>query len=238
MDWAYAALPWLGALCGLALVVCLGLWWPLRFDVSGRARGEADGSWVLAAGCSLAIFSVALVWAKGIKPQLSFLLFGKKLSFKPQWGQRLSRPVPKRVKDASSRAWARVDPLGLGLKLLEERRHVRVRYLVLELAYGFRDPLLTGRLVGAISALSAVLPPPIEVRQSPRWDFEDGWEIGLDGRAVVRPWLALLDIAGYVVRQAIRHEREQDLRGRREPAAGRAGHFEERDDHRGTAAGR
>lgn len=238
MAWAHGAWPWFGALLGLALLLLLVLWWPLRLDISGRARGAADGSWVVAGGCSLAALSLALVWARGVRPQVSFHLFGKKLTFKPQLGRRLSRPVPKRLKDASGRAWARVDPLGLALKTLEERRHVRLRYLVLDLAYGFRDPLLTGRLVGAISVLSAVLPPPIEVRQAPRWDFEDGWEIGLDGRAIVRPWLALLDIAGYVVRQAIRHEREQDRRGRGEPAAGRAGHFEERDDHRSSSASR
>jgi hypothetical protein len=228
----------LGALFLLALALVVLVWWPLRLEISGRARGAADGSWVVAGGCSLAAVSLALVWARGVPLQLSFHLFGKKLTFKPQLGRRLSRPVPKRIKEASGRAWARVDPVGLALKLLEERRHLRLRYLVLELAYGFRDPLLTGRLVGALSVLSAVLPPPIEIRQAPRWDFEDGWEIGLDGRAVVRPWLALLDIAGYVVRQAIRHEREQDRRGRGEPAAGRAGHFEERDDHRGAPAGR
>lgn len=238
MAWAYSALPWLGVLFGLALLLGLLAWWPLRLEVSGRARGEADGSWVVAAGCSVAVLSVAFVWARGVKPQLSFLLFGHKLSWRPQWGKRLSRPVPRRIKEASGRAWARVDPLGLALQVLDERRHFRLRYLVVELDYGFRDPLLTGRLVGAISVLSAVLPRPIEVRQRPRWDFEDGWEIGLDGRAVVRPWLVLLDIARYVVRQVIRHEREQDLRGRREPAAGRAGNFEERDHHRRAPASR
>ncbi|HVY27291.1 MAG TPA: hypothetical protein VHB79_12115 [Polyangiaceae bacterium] len=238
MLWAYGALPWLGALLALALLLLAFAWWPLRLDISGRARGEADGRWVVAAGCSLSGLSIALVWARGIKPQISVQLFGKKLSWKPSWRQQLARPVPKRVKEASGRAWARVDPLGLALKVVEERRHVRLRYLVLDLVYGFRDPLLTGRLVGALSVLSAVLPHPIEIRQAPRWDFEDGWEISLDGRAIVRPWLALLDIAGYVVRQAIRHEREQDRRGRGEPAAGSAGHFKERDDHRRAPAGR
>jgi hypothetical protein len=209
MAWLHGALPWLGAL-GFVLLLALSIGiWPLRFDVSGRARGDADGSWVLAGGVSLPALSLAIVAARGVPLQLSFLLFGRKLAWKPHWSQRLVRPVPKRVQAASRRAWARVDPLGLALKLLDERRHARLRYLVLDLAYGFRDPLLTGRLVGAISALSAVLPEPIEIRQAPRWDFEDGWQIGVDGRAIVRPWLMLLDIALYVVRQAS-HEREQD----------------------------
>jgi len=209
MAWLHGALPWLGALGVVlvaALVVCL---WPLRFDVSGRARGEADGSWVVAGGVSLSALSLAFVGARGVPLQLSFLLFGRKLAWQTHWSRHLVKPVPKRVQAASRRAWARVDPLGLALKLVDERRHARLRYLVLELSYGFRDPLLTGRLVGAISALSAVLPEPIEIRQAPRWDFEDGWQIGVDGRAIVRPWLMLLDMLAYVVRQSS-HEREQD----------------------------
>jgi hypothetical protein len=196
--------PWLVALLLVLLVAVAFMYWPLRLDVSGRARGEPDGSWVVGGGVSLAAVSVALVWARGISPQLSILLFGKKLDFKPQWGKRLARPVPERVKAASRRAFSRVDPLSLALKLLEERRHLRVRYCVLDLAYGFRDPVLTGQLVGAIAALSAVLPRPIEVRQAPRWDFEDGWEVSVDSRAVVKPWLMLLDTGIYVVRQMVR----------------------------------
>jgi hypothetical protein len=205
MAGAHGVAPWL---IGLAIVLLLCgvvcVYWPLRLDVSGRARGEPDGSWVVGGGVSLAAVSVALVWARGIPPQVSFLVFGRKLDLKPNWGKRMRRPVPERVKAASRKAFHRVDPLKLALKLLEERRHLRVRYLVLDLAYGFRDPVLTGQLVGAISALSAVLPEPIEIRQAPRWDFEDGWEISLDSRAVVKPWLMLLDTGVYVVRQMLR----------------------------------
>lgn len=204
MAWAYGALPWLVALALVLTLLVAFVSWPLRFEVSGRARGEADGSWVLGGGVSLSAVSVALVWARGVSPQLSFLIFGRKLAFQPHLGQRLARPVPERVKAVSRRAWGRVDPLALAVKLLEERRHIRLRYFVLDLAYGFRDPVLTGRLVGAIAALAAVLPAPIEVRQAPRWDFEDGWEVSLDGRAVVKPWLMLLDTAAYVVRQMLR----------------------------------
>jgi hypothetical protein len=204
MTWAHGALPWVvAALLALLLLVAIVLW-PLRFEISGRARGLADGSWVVGGGVSLAALSVALVWARGVRPQLSFLIAGHKLAISPHLGERWSKPVPARVKAASRRAWARVDPLNLALKLLEERRHVRVRYLVLDLDYGFRDPLLTGRLAGALSVLSAVLPAPIEVRHQPRWDFEDGWELTLDGRAIVKPWLMLLDTGAYVVRQMVR----------------------------------
>jgi hypothetical protein len=238
MAWAYGALPWLGALLAVLLVAAAALYWPIRFDVHGRARGEPDGRWVVAGGMSLSALSVAFAWARGVPLQLSFLCFGRKLSWTADFRRRLVRPVPKRVRAASGRAWARVDPLNLALKLLEERRHVRLRYLVVDLAYGFRDPLLTGKLVGALSVLQAVLPSPIEIRQAPRWDFEDGWEIGLDGRAIVRPWLALLDVAAYVVRQVISHEREQDRRSRREPAERGSGHLEERDDHRRAPASR
>jgi hypothetical protein len=201
MAWAYAVLPWVGLVLLAGLLFTLMCYWPLRLDASLRARGTADGGWVVAGGLSLPVTSVAFVWGRGLSPRLSFLLFGRKLSWNPRWSQRLGRPVPKRVKAASRRAWSRVDPLNLALKLLEERRHLRLRYLVIDLAYGFRDPLLTGRLVGALSVLSAVLPAVVELRQAPRWDFEDGWDVTVDGRAIMKPWLMLLEVAAYVVRQ-------------------------------------
>lgn len=201
MAWAYSALPWLILPLLPALLLGILCYWPLRLDVSGRARGEADGNWVVAGGISLAAVSIAFVWGRAVSPRLTFLFWGRKVAWKPDWSRRLGRPVPKRVKTASRRAWARVEPLDLALKILEERRHLRLRYLVLELGYGFRDPVLTGRLVGALSVLSAVLPATVELRQAPRWDFEDGWDISVDGRAIVKPWLMLLDVAAYVVRQ-------------------------------------
>ncbi len=211
MAWAYGALPWLALLLLPALLLAGLCYWPLCLDVSGRARGEADGSWVVAGGISLAATSVAFVWGRGVGPRLTFLLFGRKLAWKPAWTRRLGRPMPKHVKAASQRAWARIEPLDLALKVLEERRHVRLRYLVVDLAYGFRDPLLTGRLVGALAMLSAVLPRAVELRQAPRWNFEDGWDISIDGRAIVKPWLMLLDVAAYVVRTMGSAPRSQPL---------------------------
>lgn len=201
MAWAYGVLPWAVGLLLVGVLLTLMCYWPLRLETSLRARGLPDGSWFLAGGFSVALAQVAFVWARGVSPQVSFLLFGHKLSWKPDWNRKLARPVPKRVQAASRRAWARVDPLNLALKILEERRHLRLRYLNIDLAYGFKDPLLTGRLVGALSMLSAVLPEAVTLRQAPRWDFEDGWEVTLDGRAVMKPWLMLLDVAAYVVRQ-------------------------------------
>jgi hypothetical protein len=196
----------LGALSlALLLLVALMMAWPLRLDVSAQARGEQDGGWAVAGGATLGALGAAFVWARGISPQVSLLLFGRKLSWKPTWPKWSGEASPRaswRLQRAMAKWWSRVDPLGLALQLLEERRHVRLRYVVVDLAYGFRDPLLTGRLVGALSALAAVLPAPIEIRQNPRWDFEDGWELALDSRAVLRPWLMALDVLLYVVRQA------------------------------------
>jgi len=204
MAWAHDALPWLGALALALLLLLAAVYWPLRLDISARAKGEANGHFAVAGGMSLAFVSLTFVWARGIRPQLDVLLFGHKWRFRPKW-RRSPRPAvepePESAESASSEAPRRVDPLKLLLKLVSERRHIRLRYLVLDLAYGFRDPLLTGRLVGAIYALSGILPRPIEIRQRPRWDFEDGWEVALDGRAFVKPWLVLLEMAGYVVRQ-------------------------------------
>jgi hypothetical protein len=237
MALTQAALPWLGALTVAVLLLVAVVYWPLRLDVSGRARGEADGRFAVAGGASLAFVSMTFVWASGVRPDVSLLLFGQKLRFRPR-PSRPSQPAPQRARPRSRDGWRRLDPLDLLVKLLSERRHLRLRYLVLDLTYGFRDPLLTGRLLGAIYALSAVLPRPIEIRQQARWDFEDGWEVALDGRAFVKPWLVLLEVGAYVVRRIFWHERDEDRRHRREPADRRAGHFEERDDRGRAAAGR
>jgi hypothetical protein len=157
---------------------------------------------VVAGGGALSVVSVAFVVARGAPVQLTCRIFGKKLKLEPRWTSKLSRPVPKRAQAAARRAWARVDPLDLGIQLLEERRHVRLRHLTIDTTYGFRDPILTGRFVAALSLLSAVLPPPVKLYQTPRWDFEDGWDVAVDGRAVIRPWLMLLDVAAYVLREA------------------------------------
>src|SRR5688572_22068252 len=114
MAWADGALPWLVALALVLGALTALVLWPLRFEVSGRARGLADGSWVVGGGMSLSVVSIALVWARGVSPQLSFLVFGHKLAFEPRLGARWSRPVPARVKAA----WRRVEPLSLALKLL------------------------------------------------------------------------------------------------------------------------
>lgn len=203
MAWMSGALPWLAALVGLALLLVVAVRWPLRLDVNARARGEADGRWMVAGGASLSVLAVTFVWARGVPAQLTFLLFGRKLAWKPKWGGGPRKPAEptKPTKPEKRSKTTRADPLGFALQLLSERRHFRLRYLVLDLEYGFRDPLLTGRLVGALAALSGVLPAPVEIRQRPRWDFEDGWDVQLDGRAIARPWLVLLDLAFYVLRQ-------------------------------------
>jgi len=204
MSFELGALAWLGAAAlVLTLAVVVGVCWPVRFEVSGRARGEPNGAWVVAGGMSLSFVSVAFVFARGAPLTFSLMLFGRRVSSKslPTLVGRVFRPVPERVKSVSWSVWARIEPIGLGLKLLEERRHLRLRYLVIDVDYGFRDPLLTGRLVGALAALSGVLPAVIELRQRPRWDLEDSWTVSVDGRAVVKPWLVLLHVGAYVVRQ-------------------------------------
>jgi hypothetical protein len=56
------------------------------------------------------------------------------------------------------------------------------------------------------------LPAPIELRQTPRWDLEDSWELELDSRAFVRPWLALLDVAAYVVKRLLSRPAQPERR--------------------------
>jgi hypothetical protein len=212
----------------------------VRFDLSVRARGEADGRWVVVGGASLGVLALTFAWASGVPGQVTVLLFGRKAGGLAAWGRRRAAQgglQMRRRPSGAKRGRPGLDPLDFALKLIEERRHLRLRYLVIDVGYGFREPLLTGRLAGALAMLSVVVPPRVELRHRPRWNFEDGWEIDVDGRAIVRPWLMLLDVGAYVVRQR-GHERDQDRRSGREPAAGDSGDLEERDDRRGAAAGR
>ena len=90
MAWAYPLLPWIGLVLLAGVLFTLMCYWPLRLDVSLRARGTADGGWVVAGGLSLPLTSVAFVWGRGLSPRLSFLLLGRKLSWHPRWSQRLA----------------------------------------------------------------------------------------------------------------------------------------------------
>lgn len=191
----------------MSALLALAAWWPLRLDVSGRARGMSDGSWVLAGGASLSFVSVAFVMARGAEPEFTLVAFGRRSRWKP--GKRKKRKAPgerepsavrERRHGAARNLQSEAD-LGWVAHLMEQRKHFRLRYLVLELDYGFQDPLITGRLAAALAALTGALPSRVRLQQRPRWNFEDGWEAKLDGRAIVRPLLAALHFGAYVLRR-------------------------------------
>src|SRR6478609_3698541 len=103
MAWAHGALPWLGALLLGALLLLAILYWPVRLDLSVRARGEADGRWVLAGGGSLGVLAVTFVWASGIPGKVTVLLFGRKAGALASWSRRRAAQGGLRLKQRATK---------------------------------------------------------------------------------------------------------------------------------------
>jgi len=57
--------------------------------------------------------------------------------------------------------------------VLAERRRVEVERLAAHLAYSFADIATTGKLMGAVYALSGVIPPPARLTQEVSWEAVD-----------------------------------------------------------------
>src|SRR5262249_28092175 len=99
---------------------------------------------------------------------------------------------------------AKVDPIDFAARLLDERKRLHIERMRLDLGYSFRDIALTGKIMGATYAVSALLPARVVVRQEPRWESVDRWEFTLEGE--LRLWLGLLvyDALVYVLMTLLR----------------------------------
>ncbi len=200
------------ALAALALlVVVLLVLLPIRLHLSIQGRGEPNGAWALAGGAQLGPALASGVAARGIAPRVELRVFGRAL-----WPRR---PKPERheeVDDSSALERAErgiqraergvrrlsrwLDPLDLLLFLTRERRRIRVERLFVDLDYSFEDIIVTGKLLGAIYALSGVLPSVVEIRQRPSWDLEDRFSVAGDGEIRIFPGLIVVDTLWFVIR--------------------------------------
>src|SRR5262245_26576780 len=103
MAWAHGALPWLGALVLGALLLLALMYWPVRFELSGRARGEADGLWLLAGGASHGLLALTFVWASCVPGQVTVLLFGRKAGGLAAWSRRRAAQGGLRMRRRTSK---------------------------------------------------------------------------------------------------------------------------------------
>jgi hypothetical protein len=202
--------PWLLALLGALLVAfVLAFFASIRLQLNGQARGDPSGAWAVAGGGQLGPVIASGLAGRGLPGRIEVRIFGK-LFWKKALDQpdEPSEPDPERLERTRKRVtggyallerW--FDPLDLLIFLVGEKRRIRFEHLEIELAYSFEDPLVTGKLMGAVHMLNGVLPSQIVVRQDVSWEFVDRARIALDGRIRLWPGLLLVDTAAFVVRR-------------------------------------
>lgn len=199
----------------VVLDLCMAFFfWTLEFSFSAQARGEAE-SWAAAGGFQLGPFTASAVAARGVTPRAELLAFGRCLRRLPSDAEETPEaeadadedPALERAKRAVAQTKRAVDILERRIGLVElfefglgERRRIRVERLDLDLEYSFRDVIFTGKLLAALSVLSALVPPPVAIRHSPSWQWEDRLNASLAGTISLRPGRLLVDSLWFVVR--------------------------------------
>ena len=214
---------WLWIALALVAVVLVGYRWPVSVDLSARGQGEPDGSWAAAFGLQSGPVAMTAVTARGVPLTVAAHLFGK-LLFKRQPriladGMLLGRAsndisVVDGLRVAAGRLERALDPAGAVYAVFRAPQRLRIRFVAVELTYSFRDAALTGRLLGAIYALTGLLPAKVSVRQNPRWDFDDRWAVDAESRLVARPVALFLHLLWAVIDR--RRARRKPVPGPRE----------------------
>jgi hypothetical protein len=188
----------------------IALFSALRIVLDARAVGQESGLWALAFGLEVGPFQLTGVLRSDTPKQLDAHLFGRRLSFggwrlrsRKAAAEKVVKPEkPKRPRASRLPPW--LDPIDAALFLLDERRHLRIDELELELDYGFQDVALTGKLAGALYVLSGVLPAQVRINQNPRWQGAETWQAHVDGKFDLWPGLVLAEVLWYIIRARFR----------------------------------
>jgi hypothetical protein len=173
---------------------------PLPIELSAQGRGEPGGDWALAGGVACGPLAGAAVAARGVEPALRVLLFGRRVLSRSLAGEREAEPSGATLAERWQRLSRWIDPGELARFLLRERRRVRIVRLQVDLSYSFADVTLTGRMLGALHALGALLPPAVTLRHEVCWDAVDRGRIVLSGRLKLWPGLVFLDTLLFLAR--------------------------------------
>jgi hypothetical protein len=195
----------------LALVLVGLTLLPVRLRFSLQARGEPNGFWALAGGAQVGPVAASGIAAKGVPAHINVHAFGKKLWHKQlaellqdkpgdQAPEEAEEAPPARVSESYRRLERWLDPTDLLLFLVHERRRIEIEPTEIELEYGFRDIALTGKTLGAIFALTPLLPAPIVIHQIPHWESSDRAAFAGSGSIRVWPGLLIVDAAWYLIR--------------------------------------
>jgi hypothetical protein len=191
------------ALCSIAFFAAF------RLSVDARAVGQPSGAWALAFGLELGAIQLAGVMGSAAAASLEGRFFGRKLALE-RFARRKRAPKPEPAappkKSSSLPAW--LDPIDALGFLLDERRHLRIEVLDVDLDYGFRDVALTGKIAGMLYALSGAVPPPVRINQRPSWEGGETWQAHVNGRIALWPGLVLVEVLWYMLRARLRRRPE------------------------------
>jgi hypothetical protein len=185
----------------------------LRIEVDAQAFGEPNGTWALGFGFDAGAFAVAGVLGAGTPPRVELLTLGRRFSLptaKPETKRPRWNALANRVRRRSSKIWHSSSVNDLVLLVLSERRRISVQTLDVDLAYGFQDIVLTGKLAGALYALSGALSGRVRVTQRPRWDGAERFELSLHGTLSVWVGRVLAELAWFMLRAWWRSEPVSD----------------------------
>jgi hypothetical protein len=186
---------WIALVVLALLLVVLAVLIPVRLSLNLQGRGDPSGLWILAGGAQLGPFALSGAAGRDVPSVMQAHILGRRVWPRPAGpSKRESSPEQRPGKQRSRR---RLDPLDFALFLVQERRRVRVDRLDVDLEYSFADVALTGKMMGAIFMLSAVLPPRIVVRQRSSWESVDKASLALSGSLRVFLVLLLLDVLSY-----------------------------------------
>ena len=189
-----------GAVLGLIAVFAA-----LRVELDARGFGEPSGGWAFAFGLGVRLAAVSGVCGKGVPLAAELHVLGRRFPLRWRGRKRREKPPEEAAKaPPRERLGVRIERwLGSPSSiehLLRVRRRFRLDGLVVDTSYGFSDIALTGRVAGALYALSGALPESVTLNQRPRWDGSERWELSLSGRVALYPVLVLFDLLWYMLR--------------------------------------
>jgi hypothetical protein len=189
-------------------LVSIALLSALRVSLDARALGQPSGTWALAFGLELSALQLAGVIGSAGATSLEARVLGRKISL-ARWARPKKQPArapdPKSEQPKASRFPAWLDPIDALAFALDERRHLQIEALDIDLEYGFRDVALTGKIAGVLYALAGAVPPPVRINQRPSWEGGETWQAHVNGRVALWPGLVLVEVLWYMLRARVRY---------------------------------
>ncbi|HEY6727552.1 MAG TPA: hypothetical protein VI197_26130 [Polyangiaceae bacterium] len=197
---------WCLALAAALALSLTAFFWPYRLTLSLQARGVEDGHFAAAGGAQLGPLTATVAVARGVPLTVALAVFGRRLTRAPnrpeeQRGSEPEQPAAPSVTPRwVQRIKAKIELSAVLDYLLGKRRWIGLDGLELGLEYSSKNVALTGQILAALCAVSALLPAKVTLRQQPSWELVDRATLSMDGRFRVRPGLFICDTLWFLVR--------------------------------------